>query len=71
MLRSTGDRRFGNRRDALVARDATATVPVTVSYELRELDLSLHRTMRRLKLWAEAHCDDLAANQADFDDRRA
>lgn len=56
-------------RDGLVTRDATATVPVTVSYELTDLGLSLHRTMRQLKLWAEAHRDDVAANQADFDER--
>ncbi|GAB3632417.1 helix-turn-helix domain-containing protein [Microbacterium shaanxiense] len=58
-------------RDGLVARSARATVPVTVSYELTELGLSLHRTMRQLKLWAEAHRDDVAAHQADFDDRQA
>ncbi|GIJ27144.1 transcriptional regulator [Micromonospora qiuiae] len=53
-------------RDGLVSRAATATVPVTVSYELTELGLSLHRTVRQLKLWAERHRDDVAANQDRF-----
>lgn len=56
-------------RDGLLVRTATATVPVTVSYELTDLGLSLHRTMRQLKLWAEAHRDDVAASQVEFDNR--
>ncbi|MGA1838823.1 helix-turn-helix domain-containing protein [Herbiconiux sp. 11R-BC] len=56
-------------RDGLVSRTATATVPVTVSYELTGLGLSLHTTVRQLKLWSEAHRDDVAAHQDRFDAR--
>lgn len=54
-------------RDGLIDRTATATVPVTVSYELTGLGLSLHHTMRQIKLWSEAHRDEVAENQACFD----
>jgi len=54
-------------RDGLVARTAIATVPVSVTYELTGLGLSLHETVRQLKRWSEAHRDDVAAHQARFD----
>ncbi|BCJ57204.1 winged helix-turn-helix transcriptional regulator [Micromonospora endophytica] len=54
-------------RDGLVSRTATATVPVTVSYELTALGLSLHHTVHQLKLWAERHRDDVAAHQDRYD----
>ena len=40
-------------RDGLVTRTATPTVPVTVTYELTDLGLSLHQMVRGLKTWAE------------------
>lgn len=57
-------------RDGLVARTVVATVPVTVSYELTELGLSLHDTMRALKLWAQAHMDEVLASRAAYDEAR-
>jgi DNA-binding HxlR family transcriptional regulator len=36
-------------RDGLITRAATPTVPVTVSYELTDLGLSLHQMMCGLK----------------------
>ncbi|MFT2752977.1 winged helix-turn-helix transcriptional regulator [Clavibacter sp. Sh2088] len=54
-------------RDGLITRTATATVPVTVTYELTELGLSLHQTVRQLKLWSETHRDEVAAHQDRFD----
>ena len=54
-------------RDGLVARTATATVPVTVTYELTGLGLSLHQTVRQLKTWSEQHRDEVTAHQEDFD----
>ncbi|MFI7434530.1 winged helix-turn-helix transcriptional regulator [Micromonospora haikouensis] len=54
-------------RDGLVTRTVTPTVPVTVSYEITELGLSLHQMMRGLKVWAETHTDEVAANQATYD----
>lgn len=54
-------------RDGLVTRTVTATVPVTVTYELTELGLSLHRTVRQLKRWAEANHDTVVAHQERYD----
>jgi DNA-binding HxlR family transcriptional regulator len=56
-------------RDGLVTRTVTPTVPVTVSYEMTELGLSLHLMMRGLKSWAEQHMDDVLANRASHDDQ--
>ncbi|EEP74463.1 transcriptional regulator [Micromonospora sp. ATCC 39149] len=58
-------------RDGLVTRTVVPTVPVTVSYELTDLGHSLHRTVRGLKGWAEAHMDDVLANRATYDDHVA
>ncbi|GAA3880005.1 helix-turn-helix domain-containing protein [Leifsonia kafniensis] len=57
-------------RDGLIARTATATVPVTVTYDLTSLGLSLHEMVRQLKLWSETHRDEVSAHQALFDDAR-
>jgi DNA-binding HxlR family transcriptional regulator len=54
-------------RNGLIDRTATATVPVTVTYELTDLGLSLHQTVRQLKLWSESHRDDVSVNQERFD----
>ena len=56
-------------RDGLITRTVTPTVPVTVSYELTDLGLSLHQMMRGLKAWAEMHMDDVLANRATYDAR--
>ena len=56
-------------RDGLITRTATPTVPVTVSYELTDLGLSLHQTMRGIKTWAETHMDDVLANREAHDAR--
>jgi len=58
-------------RDGLITRTATATVPVTVSYELTDLGLSLHHMMRGVKSWAEMHMDDVLDNRATYDARTA
>ena len=50
-------------QDGLVTRTAMATVPVTVTYELTALGLSLHQMVRGLKSWAETHMDDVLANR--------
>lgn len=57
-------------RDGLVTRTVTPTVPVTVTYELTDLGLSLHRTVRGLKRWAEAHMDDVLAHRGTYDEIR-
>lgn len=56
-------------RDGLVTRTVIPTVPVTVSYELTDLGLSLQETMRSLKSWAQTHMDDVFANRATYDGR--
>jgi DNA-binding HxlR family transcriptional regulator len=54
-------------RDGLITRTATPTVPVTVSYELTDLGVSLHLMMRGLKGWAQTHMDDVLAHRAAYD----
>ena len=56
-------------RDGLVTRTVTPTVPVTVTYELTDLGLSLHRVMGGIKVWAEAHMDEVLANREEYDTR--
>ncbi|GAA2800387.1 helix-turn-helix domain-containing protein [Kitasatospora sp. CM 4170] len=58
-------------RDGLVSRTVVPTVPVSVSYELTDLGLSLYEMMRGLKAWAEAHMDDVLANRETYDTRVA
>lgn len=56
-------------RDGMVTRTVTPTVPVTVTYELTDLGLSLHQVMRGIKAWAEAHMDEVLANREEYDTR--
>src|SRR6204780_103586 len=58
-------------RDGLLTRTATPTVPVTVSYELTDLGLSLYELVRGVKAWAEIHMDEVLANRMQYDDRTA
>lgn len=54
-------------RDGLVTRTATPTVPVTVTYELTDLGLSLREAVRGIKGWAENHMDDVLAHREAHD----
>lgn len=54
-------------RDGLVVRTVTPTVPITVTYELTDLGLSLHQTVRGIKAWAETHMDDVLAHRVTYD----
>ena len=58
-------------RDGLVTRTVTPTVPVTVTYELTALGLSLQQLMRDVKAWAEAHMDEVLTNRDKYDNRVA
>jgi DNA-binding HxlR family transcriptional regulator len=58
-------------RDGLVTRTVTPTVPVTVSYELTDLGLSLYQMMRGIKAWAQDNMDDVLANRVAYDSRSA
>ncbi|MER7363989.1 winged helix-turn-helix transcriptional regulator [Nonomuraea wenchangensis] len=55
-------------RDGLITRTVKPTVPVTVTYELTELGLSLHQMMRGLKSWAETHMDEVLAHRETYDE---
>ncbi|MER7443893.1 winged helix-turn-helix transcriptional regulator [Micromonospora avicenniae] len=54
-------------RDGLITRTVVPTMPVTVTYELTDLGLSLHQMLRGMKHWAETHMDDVLANRATYD----
>ncbi|MGY1845107.1 winged helix-turn-helix transcriptional regulator [Modestobacter sp. SYSU DS0875] len=56
-------------RDGLLTRTVTPTVPVTVTYELTDLGLSLYGTIRGLKVWAQQHMDEVLAERAAYDAR--
>jgi DNA-binding HxlR family transcriptional regulator len=56
-------------RDGLLTRTVTPTVPVTVSYELTGLGLSLQQLMASVKAWAEVHMDDVLAHRQAYDAR--
>ena len=49
--------------DGLVTRTVTPTVPVTVTYELTDLGLSLNHVLAGLKEWAETHMTDVLAHR--------
>lgn len=54
-------------RDGLLTRTVTPTVPVTVTYELTDLGVSLHEMTRGIKAWAELHMDDVLAHRETYD----
>ena len=54
-------------RDGLVMWTVTASVPVTVTYELTDLGRSLQAVIERLKDWAESHMDDVLDARASYD----
>lgn len=54
-------------RDGLLTRTVTPTVPVTVTYELTDLGSSLQHVMGGIKVWAEAHMDEVLANRENYD----
>ncbi|MGI5170949.1 winged helix-turn-helix transcriptional regulator [Spirillospora sp. CA-253888] len=55
--------------DGLLTRTVTPTVPVTVSYELTELGLSLHHMTRGLREWAQTHMGEVLTNRENHDSR--
>ncbi|WP_338683681.1 helix-turn-helix domain-containing protein [Streptomyces acidiscabies] len=54
-------------RDGLLTRTVTPTVPVTVTYALTDLGLSLHHLTRGLREWAQAEMDQVLANRETYD----
>ena len=57
----------GLERDGLLTRTVTATVPVTVTYELTDLGHSLQEVMWGLKIWAESHMGTVLESRASYD----
>lgn len=55
--------------DGLLTRTVTPTVPVTVSYELTELGLSLQHLTRGLREWAQNHMGEVLANRENYEAR--
>ena len=56
-------------RDGLLTRSVTPTVPVTVTYELTDLGLSLHHMTRGLRHWAQTHMDEVLTHREHYDTR--
>jgi DNA-binding HxlR family transcriptional regulator len=54
-------------RDGLLTRTVTPTVPVTVTYELTGLGLSLHHLTRGLRQWAQGNMDQVLAHREQYD----
>jgi DNA-binding HxlR family transcriptional regulator len=54
-------------RDGLLTRTVTATVPVTVTYELTDLGRSLQSVITGLKAWAETHMDEVLDARSSYD----
>ena len=54
-------------RDGLLTRTVTPTVPVTVTYALTDLGISLHHLTRELRHWAQEHMDDVFAHREQYD----
>ncbi|GGV70225.1 transcriptional regulator [Streptomyces griseoloalbus] len=54
-------------RDGLLTRTVTPTVPVTVTYELTDLGLSLHHLTRGLRQWAQTHMDEVLTSREKHD----
>ncbi|MDX3387714.1 helix-turn-helix domain-containing protein [Streptomyces niveiscabiei] len=54
-------------RDGLLTRTITPTVPVTVTYDLTDLGLSLHHLTRGLREWAQTEMDHVLANRESYD----
>jgi DNA-binding HxlR family transcriptional regulator len=54
-------------RDGMITRTVTASVPVTVTYELTALGRSLLVVFGGLKTWAESHMDEVIEARASYD----
>ena len=58
------------KRDGLVDRHITASVPVRTDYELTARGRSLLRIVFEMKAWAEQNMDDVAASRLQHDRHR-
>ncbi|WP_459717697.1 winged helix-turn-helix transcriptional regulator [Actinophytocola sp. KF-1] len=58
-------------RDGLVTRTVTPAVPVRVDYELTALGHTLLPVMRAIKVWAEAHIEEVESARVAYDSQQA
>ncbi|MFC3893714.1 winged helix-turn-helix transcriptional regulator [Lentzea rhizosphaerae] len=58
-------------RDGLLTRAVTPTVPVTVTYELTDLGLSLHHLTQGLRSWAQNNMAEVLKNSENYDAHRS
>ena len=58
-------------RDGLLTRTVTPTVPVTVSYRLTALGVSLYEMTRGVRGWAQSNMDQVLHNRSLHDERAA
>lgn len=56
-------------RDGLVTRTVTPAVPVRVDYGLTPLGETLLPVMRSIKVWAEAHIEEVESARVAYDSR--
>ncbi|MFI7616579.1 winged helix-turn-helix transcriptional regulator [Nonomuraea terrae] len=56
-------------RDGPLTRTITPALPVTVTYELTDLRLSLHHMTRGLTEWARTHMAEVLENRESYDAR--
>lgn len=59
----------GLERDGIVERTITPSVPVRVDYELTPLGRSLTGVVDAVRLWAEAHMDEVGTAREEYDAR--
>ncbi|MBB4904919.1 winged helix-turn-helix transcriptional regulator [Actinophytocola algeriensis] len=57
-------------RDGLVVRTVTPAVPVRVDYDLTPLGRTLLPVMRSIKVWAEAHIEEVESARAEYDSQQ-
>ena len=57
-------------RDGMVSRKVTPTVPINVEYAITPLGRTLAATVDALRLWAQAHIDDVISAQKRYDGAR-
>ncbi|QNE21815.1 helix-turn-helix transcriptional regulator [Kribbella qitaiheensis] len=57
-------------RDGVVRRDVVPTVPVTVTYTLTPLGLSLGLAVATMRTWAYQHMDEIVAARNEYDEAR-
>ena len=56
-------------RDGLVDRQVTASIPPRVEYQLTALGLSVVPPIEALRVWAEAHMEEVEFHRAQYDAR--